>query len=281
METKQAKRPVIVTWDFTEKSEFALDHGVSLAKLLNTEVSLIHIVKKEKEVPDAQKKLDARAQDTEKKSDVKVSAVVREGTIFTTISEIANEVHAEMVIMGTHGMKGMQKLIGSWALKVIAGSKVPFIVVQAPPTSHGFEKIVFPLDFRRENKEKINWIYHIGRLYNSKFYIIKDKVTDKKFRKGVQSNLVFTEKFLRGNEIPYEIHTATHDKTDFTHEVIEFAHEINADLLLIMTTKDINLADYVLGANEQIIISNKYQIPVMCINPRPGKIASGFRGMGG
>jgi nucleotide-binding universal stress UspA family protein len=279
MET-QSKKPILVTWDFTDRSGFALDHGVSLAKLLNTEVTLIHIVKKDKEVDAAQVKMDALADETSKKYNVKTSTVVPVGNIFTTISEVATDIHAEMVIMGTHGMKGMQKLVGSWALKVIAGSKVPFIVVQAPPTSHGFEKIVFPLDFRKENKEKINWIYYIARLYNSTFYIIKDKVTDKKFRKGVHSNLMFTEKFLRSNEIPYEIHTSP-GKKDFTQETIDFAHEIKADLLLIMTTKDITVADYVLGANEQQIISNQFQIPVMCINPRPGKIGGGFSATGG
>jgi nucleotide-binding universal stress UspA family protein len=277
---KKAIRPILVTWDFTQKSEFALEHGVNLAKLLKTEVTLIHIVKKDSEIDAAQVKLDALADETTKKHSVKTSTIVPAGTIFTTISEVATDIHAEMVIMGTHGMKGMQKLIGSWALKVIAGSKVPFIVVQAPPTSHGFEKIVFPLDFRKENKEKINWIYYIGRLYNSTFYIIKDKVKDRKFVKGIHSNLMFTEKFLRSNEIPYEIHTSP-GKKDFTHETIDFAHEINADLLLIMTTKDITMADYVIGANEQQIISNKYQIPVMCINPRPGKIGGGFSATGG
>jgi nucleotide-binding universal stress UspA family protein len=279
MEMK-SKRPILVTWDFTQKSEFALEHGINLARHLNTEITLIHIVKKDKEVDAVQVKMDALASERSKKTNIKIGSVVPVGTIFTTISEIATDIHAEMVIMGTHGMKGMQKLVGSWALKVIAGSKVPFIVVQAAPTSHGFQKIVFPLDFRKENKEKINWIYYIGRLYNSTFYIIKDKVTDIKFRKGVHSNLMFTEKFLRSNEIPYEIHTSP-GKKDFTHETIEFAHEINADLLLIMTTKDITTFDYVLGASEQQIISNKYEIPVMCINPRPGKFGQGFSATGG
>ena len=277
---QKTQKPILVTWDFTEKSGFALEHGINLAQHLNTEVTLIHIVKKDKEIDAAQVKMDALAEETKKKYNIKTNTVVPVGTIFTTISEVASDIHAEMVIMGTHGMKGMQKLIGSWALKVIAGSKVPFIVVQAPPTSHGFEKIVFPLDFRKENKEKINWIHYIGRLYNSTFYIIKDKVTDKKFRKGVHSNMMFTEKFLRSNEIPYEIHNAPGNK-DFTSETIEFAHEINADLLLIMTTKGITMADYVIGANEQQIISNSYGIPVMCINPRPAKFAAGFSATGG
>ncbi len=277
---QKAKKPILITWDFTEKSGFALEHGINLAQHLNTSVTLIHIVKKDKDIDEVQTRIDTIAKETEKKYNIKTNAVVPVGSIFSTISEVATDIHAEMVIMGTHGMKGMQKLIGSWALKVIAGSKVPFIVVQAPPTSHGFEKIVFPLDFRKENKEKTNWVYYIGRLYNSTFYIIKDKVNDKKFRKGVQSNLMFVEKFLKSNEIPYEIHTPP-GKKDFTTETIEFAHELNADLLLIMTTKNIGVADYVVGASEQQIISNKYEIPVMCVNPRPAKLGGGFSATGG
>ncbi len=41
--------------------------------------------------------------------------------------------HALMVIMGTHGIKGLQKYTGSWALKVIIGSSVPFLVIQDKP----------------------------------------------------------------------------------------------------------------------------------------------------
>lgn len=279
METT-TKKIIMVPWDFSEKAEFALEHAIKLSKHLNTEVELIHIVKKDKEVEDATKKLNQTIEETQKKFGVKPLPLVKVGTIFTTISEIATVMHAEMVIMGTHGMKGMQKLVGSWALKVITGSKVPFIVVQAPPSDRGFAHIVFPLDFRKENKEKINWIYYIARLYNSKFHIIKAKSSDKKFVKGIHSNLMFTKKFLDNNQIPYEIITAE-GKKDFTTETIEYAHQIDADMILIMTTKDINLADYVMGAHEQMIISNKYQIPVMCINPRPGRIASGFSATGG
>jgi nucleotide-binding universal stress UspA family protein len=279
METKD-KKSIMVTWDFTDKAEFALEHAIQLSKLLSTDVALVHIVKKDNDIDEATKKLNDVIEETRKKFQVKPMALVKVGNIFTTITELANEQNAEMVIMGTHGMKGMQKLIGSWALKVIAGSKVPFIVVQAPPATRGFEKIVFPLDFRKENREKINWMYYVARLYRSKFYIITSKTSDTKFVKGIHSNLMFTKKFLDNNLIPYEIETSE-GKKDFATETIEYAHNIGADLLLIMTTKDIGIADYVIGAQEQMIISNKYQIPVMCINPRPGKIGGGFSATGG
>jgi len=279
METT-AKKTIMVTWDFTEKAEYALEHAIQLSKRLETDVELIHIVSKEKEVEEATQRLNAVVEETRKKYQVKPLILVKVGNIFTTITEVATEMKAEVVIMGTHGMKGMQKLIGSWALKVIVGSKVPFIVVQAPPASHGFEKIVFPLDFRSENKEKINWMYYVARFYRSKFFIFKSKTSDPKFVKGIHSNLMFTKKFLDNNMIPYEIETAN-GKKDFATETIEYAHKIEADLMLIMTTKNIGFADYVIGAQEQMIISNKYQIPVMCINPRPGKIGGGFSATGG
>jgi len=49
-----------------------------------------------------------------------------------------------------------------------------------------------------------------------------------------------------------------------------------------MTTRDISLADYALGANEQQIIANKAKVPVMCVNPRSDlRKSQGFAAMSG
>ncbi|MCK5464036.1 MAG: universal stress protein, partial [Bacteroidales bacterium] len=255
MEEQAKKKPILITWDFTQKAEFALAHGVNLCKELQTKMVMLHIAKNDKEARAAKKKMDVIAAATQNKNGVVTSAMAPVGNIFSTISDMAEEIHAELVIMGTHGMKGMQKLMGSWALKVISSSKIPFIVVQAPPATKGYKKIVFPVDFRSENKEKIQWIYYIGRLYNSMIYIIKERVTDRKFKKGIHSNLLYTEKFLRSNNLVYEIHSSP-GKKDFTTETLDFAEQIEADLLLVTATRNIGLADYVLGANEQRIIAN-------------------------
>ena len=38
--------------------------------------------------------------------------------------------NAVAIIMGTHGSKGMQKVFGSFAMKVIISTTVPFMIVQ-------------------------------------------------------------------------------------------------------------------------------------------------------
>ena len=79
-------------------------------------------------------------------------------------------------------------------------------------------------------------------------------------------NLNFAIKYLIQNNIDYEIHEV--QKGNFAEQTINFAQKINADLLLIMTTKNITVADYVMGASEQYIIANSSKIPVCCVNPK-------------
>ncbi len=64
-----------------------------------------------------------------------------------------------LVVMGTHGMKGMQKITGSWALKVIVKSKVPFIVDRISPMPGEYHNM-FSRSIRVENKEKMKMRFH-------------------------------------------------------------------------------------------------------------------------
>ena len=52
-------------------------------------------------------------------------------------------------------------------------------------------------------------------------------------------------------------------------------------MILVLVTRDIGFFDYIIAAREQYIISNPEGIPVLCLNPRPAKISSGFRASGG
>jgi nucleotide-binding universal stress UspA family protein len=167
-------------------------------------------------------------------------------------------------------MKGVQKLFGSKALKVIAGSNTPFIVVKAKPAENlKISNVVFPIDFKSENKEKLNWAIYIGKNFQSKVHLFKYPVTDSDLQKKVNTNLNFAIRFLKQHEIEYEIHTGV-KKGSFSKMSIRFAEEINADLIIVMTTKHITFLDYIFGANEQEIIDNSAKIPVMCVNPRAG-----------
>lgn len=274
------KRTILVATDFTPVAGYAADHAQKFAAILKVNVTLLHIIKKESERDEAEIQMQTQVNVYQRKYGVKPETLIREGSIFHTIGEVASEIDAELVVMGTHGIRGLQHLTGSWALKVIVTSKVPFIVVQEPPKEEHISRIVFPVDFKRENKEKIGWAYYVAKLFNSKIFIFRSNYSDKGFIRETSKNMAFTEKFFTAKGLEYDIVIAD-GKKSFPSETIDFCNKIDADLMLIMTTKSINFTDYIIGASEQYIIANTAQIPVMCVNPRPSKVGGTFSTTGG
>lgn len=277
---EKLERPIIVPWDFSQVTENAFQHAVYISKFLNREILLLHIVSEKRNIESKKAELDASSAKLGKEYGKKPHVEVMVGSIFKAIGDAAKEKKAEMVIMGTHGMKGAQKLFGSKALKVVVSSRIPFLVVQGKPVKDKIETILLPIDFKRENKEKANWIYYLARNFGAKFIILKSRAKDKGFRRKTLSNIRYIESFLKGHDVEYEIVTSS-GKQSFKKEIVSFAKEHQADLILVMATRDIRWVDYLIGAPEQYILANPENLSVMCMNPKPAKIAGGFRAAGG
>jgi len=266
----QEKNVLLVTWDFTQMSENALLHAIKLSRNVENKIRLAHVIKSGDSVIRAEaeirmKKDIARIQEEYK---LLCESVILEGSLFSAITEYLREGDSLMVIMGTHGIKGLQKYFGSYALKVIVGSEVPFIVVHDKPGNmERYSNIVFPIDFKSENKEKLQWAIYLGKYFNCKVHLFKAPVSDSSLVKKVNVNLNFAIRFLIQNNLDYEIHTAK-KYNSFGKELLAYSKEINADLILITTTKHITFLDYLFGASEQYIIDNPMGIPVMCVNPK-------------
>lgn len=273
MQENQDNNIILVPWDFTQVSDYALAHAVKFARMMKYEIKLLHIVNPgmaPDKMDQARRKMAEVCHKTLVDTGLICKVVVKEGNLFTAISDYASESNTQLVIMGTHGVKGAQKIFGSKALKVIIGSNTPFVVVQSMPSdSDKIDKVVFPIDFKSENKEKLQWAIFISRNFNSKVYLFKYPVTDSDLQKRVNTNLNFAIRFLKQHEITYEIHTAP-KAGKFCNATVEFAEEVGADFIIVMTTRHITVFDYMFGAEEQSIIANSARIPVMCVNPHVG-----------
>ncbi len=269
---EQERKSIMVTWDFSAVSYNALKHAIKLAHILKNNIILFHIVNEPSEEEGATKRMVETTEEIKKDLGEDVGYFVHSGNIFKEIADFASkeENNINFAVMGTHGMKGGQKLFGSWALKVIAGSTVPFIVVQdQPPDKDRYTNIVFPIDFKSENKEKLQWAIFLGKYLNSKIHLYKAPVLDKNLQKKVNANLNFAIRFLIQNNIEYEIHSSSKSgSTGYQKDLVAFCKKINADLILITTTKHITKFDYIFGAKEQLLIANSEKIPVMCVNPK-------------
>ena len=256
------RRTIVIPYDFGPRSDYALQHGIQYAKMLDNDITLLHILPDLKREAEVVNKLKTIAEDTFKVYGIKPFVLVKTGKIRKAIKLVAQEMNATLVIMKTDGPRGMQRYLGSHAVRVMYGSKIPFIVVQNPPMRYNLKKVIVPIDFRSENKEKLKWINFLSRFYKSEIYLFYPNRTDYR----IKNNLTFATRFLDGRNINYEIVHAK-GKKEFPMETIEFSKLIRADMIVIMLSRYITIDKVLLGLRDQKYISNEYKIPIMCLNP--------------
>ncbi len=269
------KNVILVPHDFTKVAECAVKHAVQLIDTLKGEIVLLHIVSKPTQEADAKNQLLKVAEAITKESGVQCRAIVELGNIFDDIALIAQREHARLIVMGTHGVKGMQFLTGSNALKVITDSLVPFIVVQEKEPYSPHDKIVCPLDFSRETKQKVRLVATMAKNLNAKVFIIVPPATDEFLVNDINRNIGFTEATLENAGVDYELTTA--EKGNFVKNIIKYSVSIDADLIA-MVNDDSGAMPAFIGSDVQSIITNEAQIPTLIVNSAQSSSGGGLLG---
>jgi len=262
-----SSQPILVPTDFTEVAHTAINHAVELAKTTKTSVVILHVVKEQGDVSSITSKLEDEVKLANKiNKNVQVTSLVKVGNIFDDIGDAADEVKASLIVMGTHGASGWQKLTGSNALKVITNSSVPFIVVQKEVMKEsGYDCIITPLDLHNETKQKLEIVAKMAQYFDSEVHIVTPKETDKFLMHKLNGNIAWAKKYLTQKGVNNTAHIVA-KKGDFVEQMVRIAKEVDADLISIMNLQKNSLIG-MLSNYEQDIITNKEQIPVLCINP--------------
>jgi len=269
METKT----FIVPHDFTTVADNALNHAIATAKTLDAKIYVVHVVPKEKGIKEAEVKLKEILANID--TTVTLIPQVRVGSIFNDIGHFAAEHSSELIFMGTHGASGWQHLTGSNALKVVTHSDVPFIIVQEKKIKpNGYDDIVVPLDLNKETKQKLAIVANIATYFKSRVHVITPTETDEFLRKKVQTNILFAKRFF--SERGIEVTTTLAPSSNFDKEVVKHAVTIDADLIAIMNLNKNSFLGTIASNDEQNIITNDAQIPVLIMNPLDSPYGGSF-----
>lgn len=268
--TENMKNIVLVPTDFTEVGDNAISQAAEAAKFLHYKVVVLHVIDKNTKAQLKKESLDQTAineklghivESIQSNYQIEAEGISREGTIFSTISDVAKDIGANLLYLGTHGKVGIQHLTGSYALKVVTSSPAPVIVVQKRSFDKGYKHIVLPITSDSGPWEKTKWAAHIAKQFGSEIHIYQmhgEQITD-----AVKQ---ITDFFVK-NDIKYTIRVAEKN-TNFAKQVVDYATSNNSDLIMIMTDPDQSLKRFILGSWDEQIIFNGSQIPVMCVNPR-------------
>jgi nucleotide-binding universal stress UspA family protein len=135
---------LLVPYDGSESSRKALLRACNLAKEDKAEVSVLYVIPRYEEMMDFFKteaisrslyqeaeKIVGGAKELAEDAGVRIKAVVQEGHAGDKIVEIAQTLRNDVIVVGTHGWRGMNKAImGSTAERVIANAICPVLIVK-------------------------------------------------------------------------------------------------------------------------------------------------------
>jgi len=142
-------RNILVPTDFTETSDKALDFALELAEKFDAKVTVMHSY----EIPvlgfpdgalvatvdiatgimeSAKKGLDAVVTARTARG-AKLASVLRDGNAWEEIKAVAEDLKADLIVIGTHGRRGIARaLLGSVAENVIRTVKIPVLAIHGP-----------------------------------------------------------------------------------------------------------------------------------------------------
>ena len=149
-------KTLLVPVDFGEPSEAALSYAVELAEKIGARLVVMHAYElpvygfpdgalvasadvAARVMAGAQAGLDGMVERFRGRA--RLDTVLRQGIAWEEVRSVCEEVHADMIIMGTHGRTGLARaLIGSVTEKVIRTSNKPVLTIHVPSDGHGHQR---------------------------------------------------------------------------------------------------------------------------------------------
>ncbi len=261
---------ILVPTDLTPVADCALDHAIEIAGLFKHRIVLLHVVSKRtsnEERVKVENTLEKIALTNTKKSGIKIGWVIAEGSIFEEISHNAFLIKAEFIIMGIHGKKGVQHIVGSYAYKVIESSKIPVLVVKNKHHHTGYKNIVIPIDFTSDSSQKINKAIKFARYFGSTIHVIGVlNSISSVYRIEKEVLLKKVVDYIEAAEAKAIAEVLIRPGSEVYEEVIDYAKNIDADLIMIVAEKSDPFSE-LFGKNDAEHIIDKAEIPILTVIP--------------
>jgi nucleotide-binding universal stress UspA family protein len=184
---KASLAKILVATDFSEGSDRALEYAICLARRYNSLIFLTHVITLDgypmvapelaSESETKQRRESENQMEAIEKSGrlygLQRAMVIAEGALWPTIEDLVNKNEIDLVIVGTHGMGMLEKLvIGSNAEQIFRQSRVPVLTVGPAakceaPYQLEFKNILFATDFGPETEREAAFAFSLAQEHHA------------------------------------------------------------------------------------------------------------------
>ncbi|MFT4523552.1 MAG: nucleotide-binding universal stress UspA family protein [Bacteroidia bacterium] len=258
---------IVLLVDFTGVCLLAMEHVAILSRESLCRVILLHIAPKDKagDPKLVQKEVRDFAAPLEKEG-VPFAIHIEFGDFFELISVELNKIDPDLLVVGTHGFKGIkQNFQSSNILNLLHKIDTPSLIIQghALTPQEGYKSILVPMI---EADEVIDWMTptaSFAKVFKSDLTILGFSTPEKKallLKKGEDAQAKFDEAGITNT---LDIEDISKYITAFSRSIIEYADIEDCDLIvLILGRKQANYFDIL---DQENILLNRLGKPILCL----------------
>jgi len=239
---------IIVPIDFSDCSINALNNAALIADALHMELVICHALKAPvglaAEIPVSTIDMGFEAIEKQAKTDIQdlidnselINKVphhfkVQYGALSSYLETLTSEMDVGLVVMGTHGAQGIQKmLLGSNALHIMRHLNCPLIALPEHADLKKMKHLAFAIDCDEvPAHDIISMVIELTKVFFGKLHLVHIDNHQVEQKRQMQMARAL-EKYLKG--LSHQFHFKHHK--DVNDGLIEFIGENNIDLLIMV-----------------------------------------------
>lgn len=260
-----SKNLYIVPHDLTEVGSNALRYALHLCKRVEAEIRILHLASSKAGINAASMKIDAIIDQLEVPVGATVTKQVQEGSIFEDIGRIATKAGAQLIVMGTHGQQGFQKLFRSHAMKVITSCDIPFLIIQKTTEIKDIEKIVVPINLTKESLQVVNLAGDVANIYGATVHVVGAKQNDELLNQQMKNRILIVKKQYEERSVPCMVEFLK-DSGSYSKRVMDYSKKNGIDMIAIAYYSESLIPQFDTFA--QSLITNSEQLPCLVLNSK-------------
>lgn len=269
MAEKKKDQFVIAYLPDFEHCNIVMSHALSLARMLDKGLILLHISDSRygSDIAEAEQRLQQLQQQTTALQSI--SYISLKGDTQLIVEALPTKLNGVVAVAAVDAQAGRKNPYSpKEVLRNFANSKIAYLTVQKPFEKEHYNHIALSIDFHRESKEKLIWSSYFGRFDHSTIHVLYHDYKDEGLRQKWYNNMQFLNKFYSNLGLSFVPSIVEKGKDATDADAIPFSAQKGFDLLVSVTTKEKDMIDNLLGAQESRSIKNKEHLPILFINPR-------------
>jgi nucleotide-binding universal stress UspA family protein len=263
---------ILVPIDETEQTVIALNQSYNLARHTDSRIVLLS-VEEHASSKSLQRKLAELAKEAAAKSGQPVETMIRKGNLYEQINKVADVLNP-LVMVGLTSKFSIGNALGKNAFNMVRKSKSPVMTIRGTQNRNEYKTILLPLDLTKESREKVDRGIELARRFNStiRVFSVLSKTDEEAENKLLAySNQVW--RYIRSHGIRSTVRTIR--GLDPARLILEYARQIDADIILLTSKVDVNVKEFFTGTVAEQII-NESEIPVLTYHPMERKDTTVF-----